>query len=263
MIEALLQGKLSTEQENMEDVLTSMVFGSFRRAPADQGLLPFLMKAEDIFGSCPLTKYCNQYSAGYDQYEFWPFWQGFDNVDSCEPDVVIKLDAGNEKGILVLIEAKYHSGISSLTSEGTTITQQIAKEWLHLDREAKKHNRKPWMIYLTTDLGKIHSIKDIDEAHREIKEKYNIDAAELTISWLSWRVLSKLFNKRQKNNFLSSAMSDIGRLARRLNLVNFEGIPGFKPLPRFQYKFKKDNIIVFAWNFHMQQITAWRFINDT
>ena len=72
----------------------------------------------------------------------------------------------------------------------------------------------------------------------------------------------KLFDERLNNNFQSSPIRDIGNLACRLNLVYFEGIPVFKPLPEFQYEFKKDNIITFDWNFDIQQITAWRFIND-
>ena len=99
MIEALLQGKLSNEQENMEDLLTSMVFGSFRRMSVEQGLLPFLRESEEITGICPLTQNNKLYSAEYGRYEFWPSWQGFDNVDSCEPDVVIKLDAGKTVGL--------------------------------------------------------------------------------------------------------------------------------------------------------------------
>ncbi len=93
MLDALLQGKLSREQENMEDMLTSMVFGTFRRVPAYRGLLPFLREADQIIGTHPLPQTHNDYSADYDHYEFWPSWQEFDNVASCEPDVVINLDA--------------------------------------------------------------------------------------------------------------------------------------------------------------------------
>lgn len=261
MIEALLQGKLSREQENMEDLLTSMVFGSFRRMPADQGLLPFLGKSEEITGTCPLIQNSNVLSVAYDQYEFWPSWKEFDNVASCEPDVIIELDVVDVRNILVLIEAKYHSEVSSTSSEGAMVTHQIAKEWLHLVREANKRDCIPWLIYLTADMGKSDPKKDIDEAQNEINKKYSTDA-EPTISWLSWRVLSNLFDKRLNNNIQSSAKRDIGNLASRLNLVYFEGVPVFKPLPEFRYEFKKDNIIIFDWHFHIQQITTWRFIND-
>lgn len=258
MIEALLQGKLSNEQENMEDLLTSMVFGSFRRMSVEQGLLPFLRESEEITGIRPLTQNNKLYSAEYGRYEFWPSWQGFDNVDSCEPDVVIKLDAGNEKNILVLIEAKYHSGVSSTSSEGATVTHQIAKEWLHLAREANKRDCIPWLIYLTTDMGKSAPKKEIDEAQKEIKEKCNTDVSKLTISWLSWRVLSKLFKDRTTTSIQFCAMKDIGNLAVRLNLVYFEGDYPVSEPPELKYNFST----IFKWDYHTQCTTKWRFIND-
>ena len=45
MIEALLRGKLSREQENMEDVLTSNVFGMLQYVAPELGLFPFLARA--------------------------------------------------------------------------------------------------------------------------------------------------------------------------------------------------------------------------
>ena len=45
MIHALLNGKLSADQENMEDILTSNVFGLLRYLPPEHGLLPFLAHA--------------------------------------------------------------------------------------------------------------------------------------------------------------------------------------------------------------------------
>ena len=45
MIEALLRGKLSREQENMEDVLTSNVFGMLQYVAPESGLFPFLAQA--------------------------------------------------------------------------------------------------------------------------------------------------------------------------------------------------------------------------
>ncbi len=42
MIPALLHGKLSREQENMEDILTSIVFGVLKHLPPELILLPWL-----------------------------------------------------------------------------------------------------------------------------------------------------------------------------------------------------------------------------
>jgi len=42
MLEAQLHGKLTREQENLEDILTSNVFGSIKYVPFKKGLLPIL-----------------------------------------------------------------------------------------------------------------------------------------------------------------------------------------------------------------------------
>ncbi len=208
-------------------------------------------------GTSPLAQNDNLYSVKYDQYEFWPSWQEFENVASCEPDVVIRLNVGDEKDILILIEAKYHSGISSFSSEGETVSHQLAKEWLHLYKEAKKTNRIPWLIYLTTDMAKSAPTKDIEEARKEINEKCGNDTTGLTISWLSWRVLSKFSGNGSRDNLL---LPDIAKLTDRLGLVYFAGIPDFEPLPKIRYKFNDE--IRFDWNFHNRQNNTWEFIND-
>ena len=117
MLEALLKGKLPGKMENMEDALTSMFFGAFRLEPTGRRILKFLNKAECISGSKPdFAKRCQ---VKYDDYEFWPRWHSQD-IGSCEPDVFITIDRDKEKPLYVLIEAKYHSGISSpATTDGT------------------------------------------------------------------------------------------------------------------------------------------------
>ena len=50
MLSALLHGKLSREQENMEDILTSIVFDVLRYLPPDQGILPFFAHASSPDG---------------------------------------------------------------------------------------------------------------------------------------------------------------------------------------------------------------------
>ena len=54
MLQAILKGKLSREQENMEDVLTSNVFGLLRYVQPQEGILKYLWLAEDNEGNQPL-----------------------------------------------------------------------------------------------------------------------------------------------------------------------------------------------------------------
>ena len=44
MLQALLNGKLSREQENMEDILTSNVFGLLRYVQPQDGILKYCLR---------------------------------------------------------------------------------------------------------------------------------------------------------------------------------------------------------------------------
>jgi len=101
MIEALLRGKLSREQENMEDILTSNVFGMLQYVAPELGLFPFLAQAKTIAGDCPLgflTAVCDPGQARV-EYDFWPQWP------QSEPDVVLRIQCHACLSHLVGIEA--------------------------------------------------------------------------------------------------------------------------------------------------------------
>jgi hypothetical protein len=55
MLMVLLRGKLSRDQENMEDILTSNVFGVLQYLPPGAALVPFLHKVSTPEGKCPLA----------------------------------------------------------------------------------------------------------------------------------------------------------------------------------------------------------------
>lgn len=226
MLEALLKGKLPGGLKNREDALTSMFFGAFRREPTGRGILKFLNEAERILGSKPdFAKCC---PVKYEAYEFWPQWPNQD-IGSCEPDVVITINRDEGKPLYVLIEAKYDSDIS--TTEGP-INHQLAREWCHLKREADRKNAEPWMIYLTKDFDPSEPRKAIQEALREVKDKQSEAATDIRIYWLSWRILSELYSKKN-----GAALNDISEAARCLELVWFKTKWPYKILPHSNYTF--------------------------
>ena len=135
MLEAFLQGKLSKSQENIEDLLTSTVFGAVRREDANLGLLPILKIATELCGNNPI-KNVESLSADYKSYLFWPFWEQQNSIASCEPDLVIRINVSGSKNILLLIEVKYHSALSSWSDGSDIVTNQLAKEWLHISQRA-------------------------------------------------------------------------------------------------------------------------------
>src|SRR3546814_11666693 len=132
MIPALLHGKLSREQENMEDILTSCVFGILRYLPVEEGLLPLLCRAEAVCGEPPQLSSAGSHAPIY---EFWPTLSERcvrGEIEfachPCEPDLLIKLHKVDGKRLYVLIEAKHLSGKSSdWTSvvEGKSVSARV------------------------------------------------------------------------------------------------------------------------------------------
>jgi hypothetical protein len=255
MLEALLGGKLSKSQENMEDVLTSIVFGAFRREDASIGLLPFLKMSIPQIGSIPLPP-DQECTVKYDDYEFWPPYEKIKGVAFCEPDVVITITVPDGKDILLLVEAKFHSGISSIASDDDIVSHQLAKEWLQLCNKASD-DYIPWLIYLTTDIAAPYDV--IKEAKDEIDNKimkHNINT-EPNISWLSWRVLGDMFMSKNQSEF-PPTLNDISKIIRRLNLIYFNGFRGYKKLSnKLNYNYLKPSIN-FIWQYKKLPNSGWK-----
>lgn len=254
MLEALLGGKLSKSQENMEDVLTSIVFGAFRREDASNGLLPFLKMSIPQLGSIPLPT-DQECTVDYYDYKFWPFYPKIIGVASCEPDVVIIITVPDGKDILLLVEAKFHSGISSIASDDEIVSHQLAKEWLQLCNAAG-NAYIPWLIYLTTDIAPPHDV--IKEAKNEIDKKimnHNISIAP-NISWLSWRVLGDLFISENQSE-IPPILRDLSQIIRQLNLIYFDGFGDYKKISnKLTYKFRKPSIN-YIWKYKKIPYLGW------
>ena len=80
MLMALLRGKLSREQENLEDILTSNVFGLLKYLPPEEGLFPFLSHAQTLDGRRPLE---GAVPGAKVEYQFWP-WYAEEDCNACE-----------------------------------------------------------------------------------------------------------------------------------------------------------------------------------
>ena len=93
---------LSSEQENMEDLLTSSVFGAFQYGNASDGLICFLKKSMPTYGVIPFGHDLEELQIHFDDYDFWPQWTGLAGVENCEPDLLIEIRSSASKNILVL-----------------------------------------------------------------------------------------------------------------------------------------------------------------
>ena len=217
MLQAILKGKLSREQENMEDILTSNVFGLLRYVQPQEGILKYLSLAEDKDGIRPL-EYLNSFNEFLQnsvEYEFWPWWQEMGCI-GCEPDVVISIKIPDKKDLLILIEAKYLSGKSSEADESyDTPYDQLAREWDNLSVMADESDKSPILVYLTAHYT--YPQEDINNAVSELREKRPGDA-EPVIYWLSWRHLHKVCE-----NSRTFVLDDLMCLLSRLNFKFFNG----------------------------------------
>lgn len=251
MITAFLKGKLSLEQENMEDILTSTVFDSFKSIGVESGLFQFLKAAQPYSGSNPLLDNERGWTVHFEDYQFWPTWTDLPGVDNCEPDVVIRIRNDDETDVIVCIEAKYLSGKSSTPSLKGSIRDQLAKQWMHVAHIARENEFEPWLIYLTAQTAMPKD--ELEQSVGELKQKLNISDERLNtrISWLSWRQLDGLFDKAD-----IPSLTEIGALVRYLGLSHYHGIGPLKCLAEFNYRFR-EGIKRYRWQFEGSRHSKW------
>jgi hypothetical protein len=227
MIEALLHGKLSRDQENMEDLLTSAVFGRLQHLPA-RVLGAFLAHARTLGGERPLQALAAAQSV---EYTFWPLFRELGR-DDTEPDVLLTVRDAVGGEWCVLIEAKYRSGKSSraagdepasedlMPHSERKIRDQLAREWEHLAR----FDAQGWVVYLTPSF--VMPRLDLAEAQAELRAKKRPPGR---FCWLSWRALDHL-------NGSEPLIVDLHRLLDRLDLRGFHGVrPVENPVSRWEF----------------------------
>jgi len=216
MLQALLRGKLSPEQENLEDLLTSAVFGPLAYIPPEDGLLPLLRLARfsdatapTVFSDAPLV---------VEKFDFWPVYST-DFTGSTEPDVLISaLDSSGNRH-LILIEVKLWSPKSSRPDLTKDLADQLAREWCVLIDRCRSENANPHLIYVTADLRYPHS--EVDESATEFSTKCQAFAKQypMRCAWISWVDVTDTFEDARE-----PVLRDIAAACRKLELVRFRGI---------------------------------------
>jgi hypothetical protein len=256
MIPALLYGKLSREQENMEDILTSCVFGILSYLPPEKGLLPFLKASEVGFGR-PSTLQ----ELGEDlnvTYRFWPQLGEQGTIDGaevrcrpCEPDVLLELTGTGGKPVYALIEAKLHSGKSSWASEDTDApNDQLAREWDNLQLLCARKGAEPLLVYLTADFSAPHN--EIRQSAKEYLTKR--PGGQFACAWLSWRQIPRVFRHAPEN----AQLQDLVKLCHRLNLRYFDRAAFFESPFDITWHYERDET-KFRWLDQPIYIFGWRY----
>jgi hypothetical protein len=149
VLQAQLREKLTRKEEDLEDLLTSNVFGSAKYVPSEDALLPLLATSIDMNGNAPCIPVGTVSSV---KYQFWP-WIQEQGCKGCEPDVLVRVQFSNGKKMTMFIEAKYRSDKSSEATDAGSPTDQLAREWDNLACLAARENAMPFLLYITADMG--------------------------------------------------------------------------------------------------------------
>jgi hypothetical protein len=226
---AEIRGKISQTGQNlserMEDLLTSDIFGCMRYLPTQDALTPFLQTACSLHGNI-LTVPGNVLRV---HWAFWPWLKSAGHIP-CEPDVIIGLETEEDHVHLILIEAKYYSGLSSEEDERAEPNDQLARELDNLDALScvglgwVTHLRivSRMLLFVTQDMGMPRKL--LAQSLAEYQRKRNRQA---DIYWTSWRFLQPILEKsltEEDSPQSIAVMEDMLGLLLRKGLTIFRGV---------------------------------------
>ena len=243
MTVAEIRGKISEAgtnlSERMEDLLTSDIFGCMRYLPAKKALIPFLRTAYSLHGNT-LTMPGEIVRV---HYSFWPRLK-LVGRRHCEPDVLLGLETKENHVHLVLVEAKYYSGLSSEEDERPEPNDQLARELDNLDAVScatlgwRTHleiaSRE--LLFVTQDMGIPRDLLIQSLAEYAHKRKRDGD-----IFWTSWRFLPSILERSLEKESISenrAVLEDMLALLLRKELIMFGGvepIAEYFALPEFYH----------------------------
>lgn len=200
---AEIHGKLSKDNENKEDILTSNVFSFFKYA----NRRIFLLELVRILGLDVSEADANQA-----EFIFWPTYG-----DRTEPDLVLLI--GN---YYLLFEAKYHSGFGQETEDKK---HQILREIEGGQYEAHNLEKEFRIIAVTAHYT------DNKEFKKEIPSEYLS-----SLLWINWQSIAwLLYQQVEKNPDLNLEArlfaNDLYELLIHKKLRNFEGLKAFSSIP--------------------------------
>ncbi len=208
MYQAELHGKLPSETEAKEDILTSNVFSFFKYARRDVFLRRWLHSRLNIEIS--------DSEAATTEFNFWPRY-----VDNTQPDVVII--AGN---YYLLVEAKYLSGFSGETKN---LKSQLLREVENGMLEAKSYDKEFILVAITADhYFKRDFFRDVPQ---ELKNR---------LKWTNWQSVAAFLEETLSTNvefalWEREFATDLAMLLDRKRLRDYRGATSLRTplfLPR-------------------------------
>ena len=249
---AELHGKLAPERPNgvheqLEDLLTSDVFGTMKYAGWEHGFLDWLLQAEPAPvepAPPPISTYLAAGRISYVDYAFWPTLK-----NKREPDVALLFRIEERYPVVVLVEAKYMSGTSDWEGEedadpwaltGNQIADQVrglhqmaAEEvltWFESTPTWQEMNRRQGIqkIHLFLTMHTRMPARQYELSQQKLPTPWPVPAY-----WLSWTSLPEMLQSHldQSDRHLAALIGDLHKLLRRKRLVPFRGF-SLKPWQR-------------------------------
>lgn len=229
MTVAEIRGKISEAgaslSERMEDLLTSDTFGCMRYMPPQDALVPFLLTASSLQGNA-LTIPAGVLTI---HWSFWPWLKAAGRIP-CEPDVVLGLETEENHVHLIVIEAKYKSGLSSEEDERDEPNDQLARELDNLDAVScatlgwrpQSEIASRVLLFVTQDMGIPRDL--LTKSLAEYARKRN---KEGNVYWTSWRFLPSILERSlevEASQERRAVLEDMLMLLLRKGLVLFCGV---------------------------------------
>ncbi|RDU37089.1 hypothetical protein DRW41_10410 [Neobacillus piezotolerans] len=242
MLKAFVHGKVPSELENREDILTSNVFGTLNYLSNGSLICSLLRNSLNVNNQTLHIEGENPHVRMW----FWP------RLERSEPDLLLSLKTDSQT-YLFLIEVKYFSGKSGEDPEGIEAENilnqkfydQLAREYwdLHSGSLYEKigteyKTAKKALIYLT--LNHVFPKKDIENSLRTIREKTDFQNPKLY--WLSWLTFH--------NEMSVWSPSSGGDSRIKEDLLRYLERKGIKSFGGFQLVDEE----LLNWKFHSQAI---------
>jgi hypothetical protein len=245
LLQALLRGKLSRDHENIEDILTSNVFGLLKYSHPSL-IFKVLSQAQFIDGQLAWDNVAliSRSDVKVKNWQFWPWWAEI-GCRPCEPDVVFRVEIPGLPPTEVLIEAKLNAGKSSDSDDGLQPNDQLAREWDNLRIRAVSSGSRPLLIYLTSHFSMPRA--EIEASILEFERKRGTKAE---IAWLSWRAIHHTLAA----SCTDPIQSDLHDLLERMGLTQFHGVARVIPQQIF-WRFEARNAVWSVKPFSLH----WRF----
>jgi len=219
MLAAILNGKVSSRADNSEDLLTSVVFGSYEHLPFESGLGAFLRSTK---GRAPLPS--ELFDSVAAEVRYWPWWKEEDAAPGAEPDVVLWLTDNQGVRRMVVVEAKRDSGMSGRGTNDQLARQ--AKNGLALARRTGA--RFVGIVYLTAHF--MPPWNELASSQQAMVQHFGLVSA-VPLWWASWREqreILRVASARKAQGIEEKLARDAGACLEKWGLEWFRG---FSPAP--------------------------------